>query len=112
MLEHGINRLVCQDEFFVNNPLDMKENDEHAHEFALDLPRLLSVSVSLDFPCTAHAFFPERLSKHCQGIRRTFSEICTKFDAVPLSDPSRYHIRPDARLQIKGRNKSACHPAA
>jgi hypothetical protein len=27
--------LVCQDEFFVNNPLDVKENDEHALDFAL-----------------------------------------------------------------------------
>jgi hypothetical protein len=29
-----------------------------------------SVSVSLDFPCMAHAFFTERLSKLCQGVRR------------------------------------------
>jgi hypothetical protein len=56
-----------------------------------------SVSVSLDFPCTAHAFLPERLSNRC-----TFSEICTEFDAVPLSAPSRNRIRPDTRLQIKG----------
>jgi hypothetical protein len=45
-----------------------------------------SVSVSLDFPCTAHAFFPESLSNHCQDLHRTYPEICTKFDAVPLSD--------------------------
>jgi hypothetical protein len=49
--------------------------------------------VSLKFPCTAHAFFLKRLSNHCQGLRSTFSEICTKFDAVPLSDPSRNRIR-------------------
>jgi hypothetical protein len=30
------------------------------------------------------------------------SEICTKSDAVPLSDPSRNLIRPDTRLQIRG----------
>jgi hypothetical protein len=29
----------------------------------------------------AHAFFPECLSKHCHGLRRNVSEICTKFDA-------------------------------
>jgi hypothetical protein len=52
------------------------------------------------FPCTAHAFFPERLSNHRQGLRYTFSEICTKFCAVPLSDPSRNRIRPDTRLQL------------
>jgi hypothetical protein len=27
-----------------------------------------TVSASLDFPCTAHAFLPERLSNHCQGL--------------------------------------------
>jgi hypothetical protein len=49
----------------------------------------LSVSVGLDFPCAAHASFLEHLSIHCQGFRRPFSEISTKSDAVPLSDPSR-----------------------
>jgi hypothetical protein len=47
-----------------------------------------SVSVSLGFPCMAHASFPECFSIHCQGLCRTFSEICTKFDAVPLLDPT------------------------
>jgi hypothetical protein len=31
------------------------------------------VSVSLDFPCTAHAFFPQNLSNHCQSVHHTFS---------------------------------------
>jgi hypothetical protein len=35
-----IEGLACQDEFLVNNPLDVKENDEHALDFALDLPHL------------------------------------------------------------------------
>jgi hypothetical protein len=47
----------------------------------------------------AHAIFPERLSNHFQGFRRTFSEICTKFDAVPLSDTSRNRIRADTLLK-------------
>jgi hypothetical protein len=34
--------------------------------------------------CMAHASFPERLSKHCQGLRCTFSEVCTKYDAHSL----------------------------
>jgi hypothetical protein len=59
--------------------------------------------VNLVFPCTAHAFCPECLSNHCQGLRRTFSYICTIFVAVPLSDPLRKPIRPDTRLQINGR---------
>jgi hypothetical protein len=28
--------LACQNELFVNNPLDVNENDEHALDFALD----------------------------------------------------------------------------
>jgi hypothetical protein len=43
-----------------------------------------SVSVSLDFPCTTHTFFLERLFNHCPGLCCTFSKICTNFDAVPL----------------------------
>jgi hypothetical protein len=71
-----------------------------------------SVSVSLDFPCTAYAFFPKRLSNHCQSLRRPFSEICTTFDAVPLSDPSQNRIRPDTLLQIKLRKRHVkVHPA-
>jgi hypothetical protein len=85
----GIDCLICQDYFFENNPLDIKENYEHFLDFALHLSRPLSVSVSLDFPCTAYAFFPERVSKHFQGLRSTYSEICTKFYEHSLSDPSR-----------------------
>jgi hypothetical protein len=32
-----IDRLSCQDEFFVNNPLNVKENYEHAFDFAIHL---------------------------------------------------------------------------
>jgi hypothetical protein len=76
------------------------------------MSRLFSVSVSLDFQCTAHAFFPECLSNQCQGLRRNFPEIFTKSDAVPLSDPSRNPIRPDTRLQIIGRKNQHGYPAA
>jgi hypothetical protein len=41
-------------------------------------------SMPFKHPCTAHAFFPERLSNHCQGLRHTFSGICTKFDEYSL----------------------------
>jgi hypothetical protein len=37
----GIDHLACQEELFVNNPLDAKENDEHAFTFALNLSRHL-----------------------------------------------------------------------
>jgi hypothetical protein len=36
----GIDCLVCQDEFFLNKTLDVKENEEHALDFALHLSRL------------------------------------------------------------------------
>jgi hypothetical protein len=32
-----IDSLACQDDFFVNNALNVKENDEHALDFALHL---------------------------------------------------------------------------
>jgi hypothetical protein len=35
-----IDCLAFQDEIFVSNPLDAKENDEHALDFALHLSRL------------------------------------------------------------------------
>jgi hypothetical protein len=92
--------LACQDELFVNNPLDVKENYEHALDFTFHLSRTYSVSVSSDFPSTAHAFFPERSSNHCQDFLYTFSEIFAKFDAVLMYDPPRNLNRPDTRLQV------------
>jgi hypothetical protein len=64
-----------------------------------------SASMTIDFPSTAHDFFPERLTNHCQGLRRTFPRICTQFVAFPLSDPLQNRIRLDTQLQIKGRKK-------
>jgi hypothetical protein len=56
----------AKNEFSVRNLLDVKLNDEHDFGFALRLSRF-KVPVSLDLACKAHAFFPERLSDHCQG---------------------------------------------
>jgi hypothetical protein len=39
----GIDCLACQDEFFVKNPSDVKENDEHALDYALHLSHLFFV---------------------------------------------------------------------
>jgi hypothetical protein len=98
---YGIDCMACQDEFLVNNSLDIKENEEHALDFTLHLSCLFSISVSLDFPCMAHAL----LSNHYRGLHHTFSKIYTKFDAVPLLDPSQIHIRSDAWIQITGCQK-------
>jgi hypothetical protein len=59
----------------------------------------------------ALAFLARCLSDNFQGLHYTLSKICTKFDEVPLSDPSRNHIRPNTQLQIKGCNKSAYPPS-
>jgi hypothetical protein len=100
----GIDCLVCQDE--------LCQNDEHALEFALHLSRLFSaVSNSLDYQCTAHSFFPECLSNHCQGLHSTFPKICTKYDDVPVSDQSQNRIRPHTELKIKGRYKLSRPPS-
>jgi hypothetical protein len=56
-----------------------------------------SVFVCFDFPCTAHAFFPERLSNYFPVPPFHFFRDLLKSDAVPLSD----RIRSDTGLQIK-----------
>jgi hypothetical protein len=78
-----IDCLDCQDELFVNKPLDMKENDEHALDFALHPTRLFLSRWVWTFPLGAHSFFHERLCNHFQGLRLTFPKISTRFDAVP-----------------------------
>jgi hypothetical protein len=92
-----IDCLACQDKFFMNNPLKVKENGEHSLDFALHLSRFFGLGEfghAIQTPCTAHAFFPERLSNHCLGLRRILSKICTTFGAHS-SDASRNRIRPD-----------------
>jgi hypothetical protein len=51
----------------------------------------ISVSVSVDFPCTTNVFFPKRAYNHCQGVCCTFSKICTKFDAVFVVSIAKSH---------------------
>jgi hypothetical protein len=106
---YRIDCLFCQDEFFVNIPLGVKENYEHGLDFALHLFHLLSVSVvSLDFPCIAYAFFPKRLSNYCQGLCPTFSEICTKFYGCSFVDRSH---QASTQLHIKGHKNQHIHSA-
>jgi hypothetical protein len=57
----GIDSLAYQNKFFLNNPLDIKENYEHALDFALRLsPFSICREPSMPFkhPCTAHAVSP------------------------------------------------------
>jgi len=39
-VEPGIHSLACWDKFFVHNPLDVKESDDHALDIAFHLPGL------------------------------------------------------------------------
>jgi hypothetical protein len=55
-----IDCMAYENEFFVSNPFDIKENDAHVLDFSLHLTLHFSVSVNLDFPCTAH-FLPRTL---------------------------------------------------
>jgi hypothetical protein len=65
-----------------------------------------AVSLRSDFLCTAHAYL-----NYAMVSVVLFSEICTKLYAVPLSEASRNRIRPDTRLQIKGRKNQHVLPA-
>jgi len=40
VVEHGIHSLACWNKFFVHNPLDVKENDDHALDIAFHLSGL------------------------------------------------------------------------
>jgi hypothetical protein len=53
----------------------------------------LRSSMPFKRPCTAHAALPDPFSDHCHACN-TFAEICTRFVAVPLSDPLWRRIRP------------------
>jgi hypothetical protein len=39
-VEPGIHCLACRDRFFVHNPLDVKESDDHAPDIAFNLSGL------------------------------------------------------------------------
>jgi hypothetical protein len=100
---------TSQDEFFVNNPLDVRENNENA--VALLFTCLAFFGMTLGFSSGSLRFLLECLSDHRQGLHCTFSDICIKCNAVPLSGTSQNRIRPDTRFQIKEHKKSACPPS-
>jgi hypothetical protein len=60
-------------------------------KFAFHLSHLFFRLVFYFLP-RAHALFPEHLPNHCNGLHCTFFKIFTKFDAVPLLDPSQNHM--------------------
>jgi hypothetical protein len=80
--------LACQDEFFVNNPLDVKVYDD----FALHL----SCPYWFRWVWTFPVWLMLSSLNACLIIAMAciFSEICTKSDAIPLSYPAWNRIRP------------------
>jgi hypothetical protein len=74
-------------------------NSEFHSTFLSHMAFLCSVRRMLD---TAGAYFPESLSIHCQGLRHTISEICTKFYGHSFSNSLRNWFETDAGLKTKG----------
>jgi hypothetical protein len=77
-----------------------KENFEHALDSSPVSP--FSVSVSLDFPRMAHAFFPECLSNYCHGICWTFVQdlpkiLCCCFVRSIAKSHQARHTTPNKR---------------
>jgi hypothetical protein len=94
--------LACQDEFFVCNPLDVKDNEQ-----AVDLALHLSCLPWSQRVQTFLAWFMlSFLGLYCSP-----SEICIKSDVISMSGPSQNDIMPDTWQQIKGHKKSA-HPSS
>jgi len=48
-VEPGIHSLACWDKFFVHNPLDVKESDDHALDIAFHLSGLFLALVTWGF---------------------------------------------------------------
>jgi hypothetical protein len=109
----GIDCLACQDDFFANNPLDVKENYEHAPDFALHMSRLFRSRWVSTCHSSTYVWLMIPAPKACLIIARVSAVLLPrfahKFDTVPLLDPSRNRIRPDTWPQIKGRKNTSTH---
>jgi hypothetical protein len=69
------------------------------------------VSVSLDFPCTTHCFFPKSLSNHCQGLHHTLPTLSQNVMHTHCSIHCEI-TSGQIQLQTKGHKQSACPLAA
>jgi hypothetical protein len=94
--------LACQDKLFLNNCLDVKENDEHALDFALRLSHLLRSRWVWNFSNTCVQFmlsYPNACLIVASVCHTSFKN-CIKFDAHSLSDLSQNCITPNTGLQL------------
>jgi hypothetical protein len=100
----GIDLLACQDKLFMNNPLDIKENVEHALDFAVHLSHFFRSWWVWTFPSLlclrVITINPALVTSNSFG-----QEDCIV--AVPLS----YLSWNDIMTQIKGCKKSARPPS-
>jgi hypothetical protein len=85
--------LACQDESFVNNLLYVEQNDEHALDLTLRLPRNFRfgcLDMPFKQPYTAHAFFLERVSHHCQDLHQELLLVRWKFQVKIFHEDARF----------------------
>jgi hypothetical protein len=72
--------LACLHEFFVNKPFDVKENKGCLDFFGLGEFGLFCSNTHVWLMVSS----PNAFSNHCQDLRCTFPEICTKSDEITL----------------------------
>jgi hypothetical protein len=98
----------------VNNSFHVKENGSRPLAFAFYVYRLFGLGEFGIFYSDARVrliLSSPKAPLFTPGYSLQFSEIRTIFDVQSLSDPSRNHIRPDTRLLIERRKKSARPPS-
>jgi hypothetical protein len=86
----GIDCSACQGKFFVNNPLDVRENDEHALDFTLHFSTGRTVPLSQVHECKSSSYHQTR-NLHC--LRRSDEAPCCCFWSAV-----RNHITPYKRM--------------
>jgi hypothetical protein len=88
-----IDCLACRDEFFVNNPLDVKENVDHAH-----LSRLFWSALNQPYHSNTHVQLKLSFLKACLIIARVSVALSPRsaqnLMLLHLSDPLQNHINP------------------
>jgi hypothetical protein len=88
---YGINCLACQDELFVNNLFAVKENVEHALEFALHLSRLFQSALNRAWHSNTRVQLMISTSKTCLIIAGVFVTFVPRFAQTVTHTCCRIH---------------------
>jgi hypothetical protein len=111
----------------LNNPIDVKENDEHALYFALHLSRLFRSRWVCTFQLgglllclRAITVSPALVTSDNPGqgciiggdLMKLLADVNTLLLLISCQNPGRNRVRPDTWLQIKGCKNQHVHPAA